>query len=101
MALQARHTLPDGVDPNLAGHSGQSLRLEVRRAEERIGPEAELLYRKTRPRCAGATVIVKEGLGQHAQQLQDDPGVLVFVLFAMALAAGIAQEGIEPGLFLL
>ena len=44
VTLQANHAFVSGVDPDLAGHCGQNLCLQVRRGEIRVGPEGEFLH---------------------------------------------------------
>ena len=100
MALQSRHALLCGVDPEFASHSGQRLHFQVRRAESQIGPEVKLLHRPRRA-LARTRVFVEECLGQHAQQLENDSGVRFLALFAVPLPARVAEERIQPRLFLL
>ena len=96
MALQARNALLGGVDPDFTGHGRERLRLQVGRDKIRVGPEAEFLHS-----VRGAGVLVKKRMGQHPQELQDDAAVLFLCFPAVLLLAGIVEQRIQPGLFLL
>ena len=97
VAFEMGDALLGDVNPELAGHGFEGLGFNVVGIEGWVGLEGEPVAGAVRG-IDGAGEGVEEGFGQGAEDFAGVFGVALLALLAVALEAGVVEEGLEAGL---